>query len=167
KWQPDAQSQQGAYGLMQIMPPTAAYIGLTDPGNPVKNILAAAKYLSYLRTQIDDQAPEPDLTYLALAAYNIGIGHLNDAIKLTKQQSGDPNRWRDIRERLTQLSNSKIYPKLRNGFARGEETVQYVENIRALHDLMVWVEIHNQQMNGSFIVEHSDSVLNSAQSNSP
>ncbi|MHB8919902.1 MAG: membrane-bound lytic murein transglycosylase MltF [Halothiobacillus sp.] len=166
KWQPDAQSQQGAYGLMQIMPPTAAYVGLTDPSNPVKNILAAAKYLGYLRTQIDDQAPEPDLTYLALAAYNIGIGHLNDAIKLTKQQGGDPNRWRDIRERLTQLSNSKIYPKLRNGFARGEETAQYVENIRALHDLMVWVEIHNQQMNGSFTVDHSDSVLNSAQSNS-
>ncbi len=153
KWQPDAQSQQGAYGLMQIMPPTAAYIGLTDPGNPVKNITAAAKYLNYLRTQIDDKAPEPDLTYLALAAYNIGIGHLNDAIKLTRQQGGNPNRWRDIRERLTQLSNPKIYSKLRNGFARGEETVQYVENIRALHDLMIWVEIHNQKMNGTFRID--------------
>ncbi len=153
KWQPDALSNQGAYGLMQIMPPTAASIGLTDPGNPVKNITAAAKYLDYLRTQIDDQAPEPDLTYLALAAYNIGIGHLNDAIKLTRQQGGDPNRWRDIRERLTQLSNPKIYPKLRNGFARGEETVQYVENIRALHDLMIWVEIHNQKMNGDFAID--------------
>jgi membrane-bound lytic murein transglycosylase F len=150
KWQPDAQSQQGAYGMMQIMPPTAAYIGLTDPSNPVQNIAAAAKYLDYLRTQIDDQAPEPDLTYLALAAYNIGIGHLNDAIKLTRQQGGDPNRWRDIRERLSQLSNPKIHPKLRNGFARGEETVQYVENIRALHDLMIWVEIHNRKMNGDF-----------------
>lgn len=153
KWQPDAQSQQGAYGMMQIMPPTAAYMGLTDPGNPVQNITAAAKYLNYLRTQIDDQAPEPDLTYLALAAYNLGIGHLNDAIKLTRQQGGDPNRWRDIRERLAQLSNPKIYPKLRNGFARGEETVQYVENIRALHDLMIWVEIHNQKMNGTFRID--------------
>jgi membrane-bound lytic murein transglycosylase F len=153
KWQPDAQSQQGAYGMMQIMPPTAAYIGLTDPGNPVQNITAAAKYLDYLRTQIDDQAPNPDLTYLALAAYNIGIGHLNDAIKLTRQQGGDPNRWRDIRERLTQLSNPKIYAKLRNGNARGEETVQYVENIRALHDLMIWVEIHNQRMNGAFSID--------------
>ncbi|MBN2855392.1 MAG: membrane-bound lytic murein transglycosylase MltF [Halothiobacillaceae bacterium] len=155
KWQPDAQSQQGAYGMMQIMPPTAAYIGLTDPGNPVQNITAAAKYLDYLRSQIDDQAPEPDLTYLALAAYNIGIGHLNDAIKLTRQQGGDPNRWRDIRERLAQLSNPKIYPKLRNGYARGEETIQYVENIRALHDLMIWVEIHNQKIDGTFGIDSS------------
>ena len=150
KWQPDAQSEQGAYGMMQIMPPTAAYIGLTDPGNPVQNITAAAKYLDYLRTQINDQASEPDLTYLALAAYNIGLGHLNDAIELTREQGGDPNRWRDIRERLTQLSNPKIYAKLRNGFARGEATIQYVENIRALHDLMIWVEIHNQKINGAF-----------------
>jgi membrane-bound lytic murein transglycosylase F len=79
-----------------------------------------------------------------MAAYNVGIGHLTDAIKLTKIQGGDPNRWRDIRERLALLSNPKYYRKLRNGYARGEETIQYVENIRALHDLMIWVETqHN------------------------
>lgn len=140
KWDPEARSHMGAYGIMQITAPTAQDIGLIDPSNPVKNIMAAAKYLDQLRAMIPDNAQEPDRTYLAMAAYNIGIGHLTDAIKLTKEQGGDPNRWRDIRERLAQLSNPKIYRKLRNGYARGDETIQYVENIRALHDLMIWVE---------------------------
>jgi len=144
KWDPDARSHMGAYGIMQITAPTAQDIGLIDPSNPVKNIMAAAKYLSQLRAMIPDDAQEPDRTYLAMAAYNIGIGHLTDAIKLTKEQGGNPNRWRDIRERLAQLSNPKVYRKLRNGYARGEETIQYVENIRALHDLMIWVETQHR-----------------------
>jgi membrane-bound lytic murein transglycosylase F len=146
KWDPEARSHMGAYGIMQITAPTAQDIGLIDPANPVKNIMAAAKYLNQLRTMIPDNAPEPDRTYLAMAAYNIGIGHLTDAIKLTKAQGGDPNRWRDIRERLAQLSNPQIYRKLRNGYARGDETIQYVENIRALHDLMIWIETQHHLM---------------------
>lgn len=144
KWDPEARSHMGAYGMMQITAPTAQDIGLIDPANPVKNIMAAAKYLDQLRALIPDDAKEPDRTYLAMAAYNIGIGHLTDAIKLTKLQGGDPNRWRDIRERLALLSNPKYYRQLRNGYARGEETIQYVENIRALHDLMIWVETQHK-----------------------
>lgn len=144
KWQPDASSHQGAYGIMQIMLPTAQDLGLHDRGNPAKSIMSAAKYLSQLRTQIPEKAKEPDLTYFAIAAYNIGIGHLSDAFTLTEEQGGDPNRWQDVRERLTELSDPKIYRKLRYGYARGEETVQYVENIRALHDLMIWVGTRNE-----------------------
>lgn len=142
KWQPNAESNKGAYGIMQITPPTAQWIGLDNPGNPTENIMAAAKYLDQLRKQVDDQAPEPDRTYLAMAAYNIGIGHLNDALALTRQQGGNVDRWRDIRPRLLQLSDPAIYRKLKAGYAQGEQTVRYVENIRALHDLLIWVETH-------------------------
>ncbi|WP_407276413.1 membrane-bound lytic murein transglycosylase MltF [Halothiobacillus sp. DCM-1] len=145
KWQPNAESHKGAYGMMQITPPTAQSIGLNNPGNPTENIMAAAKYLNQLRDQVNDNAPEPDRTYLAMAAYNIGIGHLNDAITLTTQQGGNPDRWRDIRARLLQLSEPAVYRKLKAGFAQGEQTVQYVENIRALHDLLIWVELHRDQ----------------------
>lgn len=144
KWQPDATSHQGAYGLMQITLPTAQELGLHDRGDPVKSIMSAAKYLSQLRAQVPERAKEPDLTYFAIAAYNIGIGHLSDAFRLTAEQGGDPNRWQDVRDRLTELSDPKIYRKLRYGYARGEETVQYVENIRALHDLMIWVGSRNE-----------------------
>ena len=145
KWQPNAESNKGAYGMMQITPPTAQSIGLNNPGNPTENILAAAKYLDQLRDQVDDQAPEPDRTYLAMAAYNIGIGHLNDALTLTRQQGGDADRWRDVRPRLLQLSDPSVYRKLKAGYAQGEQTVRYVENIRALHDLLIWVETHQTQ----------------------
>ncbi len=145
KWQPNAESSKGAYGIMQITPPTAQSIGLNNPSNPTENIMAAAKYLDQLRDQVNDNAPEPDRTYLAMAAYNIGIGHLNDAIALTRQQGGNPDRWRDVRPRLLQLSDPAVYRKLKAGYARGAETVQYVENIRALHDLLIWVELRQGQ----------------------
>lgn len=145
KWQPNAESNKGAYGIMQITPPTAQSIGLSNPGNPTENIMAAAKYLNQLSQQLDDEAPEPDRTYLAMAAYNIGIGHLNDALALTRQQGGNPDRWRDVRARILQLSNPAVYRKLRAGYAQGEQTVQYVENIRALHDLLIWVDLHQAQ----------------------
>lgn len=164
KWNPEARSHMGAYGIMQITAPTAQEIGLIDPSNPVKNIMAAAKYLDQLRSMIPDKAKEPDRTYLAMAAYNIGIGHLTDAIKLTKAQGGDPNRWRDIRERLALLSKPKYYRKLRNGYARGKETIQYVENIRALHDLMIWVEAKHQLIgnNKASQAQHSETKASEA-----
>ena len=139
KWRPDAVSHQGAYGLMQIVLPTARDLGLTDPADPHANIMAGAKYIAQLRELVPAEATEPDRTYLALAAYNVGIGHLGDALELTRRQGGDPTQWADVRDRLPQLSEPSIYRTMRYGYARGSETVNYVENIRAFHDLMIWV----------------------------
>jgi len=144
KWQPDAVSHQGAYGLMQITLPTARELGLTDPGNPTANIMSAAKYIAQLRGLVPEEAEEPDRTYLALAAYNVGIGHLSDAIELTRHQGGDPSQWADVRTRLPQLSEPTIYRDMRYGYARGSETVNYVENIRAFHDLMIWTATRDE-----------------------
>ncbi len=139
KWEPDAVSHQGAYGLMQIVLPTARDLGLTNPANPTANIMSGAKYIAQLRDLVPENATEPDRTYLALAAYNVGIGHLRDALKLTERQGGNPTEWADVRERLPQLSDPAIYRDMRYGYAHGDETVNYVENIRAFHDLMIWV----------------------------
>jgi len=139
KWEPDAVSHQGAYGLMQITLPTARGLGLRDPTNPVRNIMSGANYIAQLRDQVPEEATEPDRTYLALAAYNVGIGHLKDALELTRDQGGDPTSWPDVRPRLLQLADPAVYRELRYGYARGSETVNYVENIRAFHDLMIWV----------------------------
>ena len=76
----DARSPVGAVGLMQITPQTAEELGLRNRRDPVQNIMSAAKYINYLRKLVPDQAHEPDLTYFALAAYNIGIGHLGDVV---------------------------------------------------------------------------------------
>lgn len=148
KWQPDAVSHQGAYGLMQITLPTARGLGLSDPGDPTRNIMAGAKYIAQLRDQIPENTAEPDRTYLALAAYNVGIGHLEDALELTRDQGGNPADWPDVRSRLLQLADPSVYRHLRYGYARGSETVNYVENIRAFHDLMIWVATRNALLAG-------------------
>ncbi|MFO7581318.1 membrane-bound lytic murein transglycosylase MltF [Guyparkeria sp.] len=149
KWQPDAVSHQGAYGLMQITLPTARGLGLSDPSDPVSNIMSGAKYIAQLRQQVPESATEPDRTYLALAAYNVGIGHLSDALQLTRAQGGSPEQWNDVRERLPQLSDPAIYRDMRYGYARGRETVNYVENIRAFHDLMIWVSTRDALLRGN------------------
>ncbi|MFP4295007.1 MAG: membrane-bound lytic murein transglycosylase MltF [Halothiobacillaceae bacterium] len=140
KWDPQARSHMGAHGLMQITLPTARELGLTNPDDPRENILAAARYLDQLRDLVAPEAPEPDRSYLALAAYNIGMGHLSEARALTKRKGADPDRWRDVRRHLPLLMKPEYYRRSRYGFARGSETVEYVENIRAFHDLMIWVE---------------------------
>lgn len=140
KWDPRARSHMGAHGLMQITLPTARELGLENPDDPQANIMAAAKYLDQLRSLVAPDAPEPDRSYFALAAYNIGMGHLSEARALTERKGANPDRWRDVRQHLPLLSQPEYYRRSRYGFARGSETVEYVENIRAFHDLMIWVE---------------------------
>jgi membrane-bound lytic murein transglycosylase F len=140
KWQPDAVSHMGAQGLMQITRPTARHIGVTNPHDPASSINGAAAYLAQLRGMIPADTPEPDRTLLAVAAYNVGIGHLRDALVVTGEHGMNPRRWKDVRLHLPLLSDPKCYRKVRHGYARGGETVRYVENVRAFHDLMIWMD---------------------------
>jgi len=79
-----------------------------------------------------------DRLWLALAAYNIGLGHLRDAQKLTRQLGGNPYRWADIKKYLPLLKKKKWYSKTHYSAARGDETVDYVDSVRAYDDLMKW-----------------------------
>ena len=88
--------------------------------------------------KIPERIPEPDRTWLGLAAYNVGLGHLEDARKLTQQNGGNPNKWVDVKKNLPLLSKEKWFKKLRYGYARGREPVSYVENVRSYYDILVW-----------------------------
>ena len=77
-------------------------------------------------------------TRLALAAYNVGIGHVNDAQILTEKSGGDPTQWTDVKQKLPLLSQQKWYRQTRYGYARGHEPVKYVENIRSYYDILRW-----------------------------
>ncbi|MGL4209136.1 MAG: lytic transglycosylase domain-containing protein [Candidatus Adiutrix sp.] len=63
---PNAVSQSGAVGLMQLMPATARAMGITDLTDPHSNITAGVKYIKLLLGRFDDDER------LALAAYNCG-----------------------------------------------------------------------------------------------
>ena len=82
---------------------------------------------------------------MALAAYNVGYGHLTDARKLTKLDGGDSSRWMDVKDYLPRLSQKRYYKNTRHGYARGNEPVSYVQNIRRYFDVLVWNETNNNK----------------------
>ncbi len=138
-WDPDAVSPTGVRGLMMLTTATASELGVEQRADPVQSIRGGALYFSRLLQRLPEGVVEPDRSWLALAAYNIGYGHLEDARIITDQQGADANSWKEVRERLPLLHNRKWYRKTRYGYARGNETIRYVENIRSYYDILVWV----------------------------
>lgn len=138
-WDPAAVSPTGVRGLMMLTSATALELGVEQRADPVQSIRGGALYFSRLLKRLPDHITEPDRSWLAMAAYNIGYGHLEDARIITQQQGTDPDSWKEVRERLPLLHNRKWYRKTRFGYARGNEVVRYVENIRSYYDILVWL----------------------------
>ena len=116
----------------------AKQVGVKDRTDPVQSVRGGAHYLVRMLKKIPARIPMPDRQWMALAGYNVGFGHLEDARRLTQSQGGDRDKWSDVRQRLPLLSQKKYYSKLRYGYARGREPVNYVGNIRNYYDLLVW-----------------------------
>jgi membrane-bound lytic murein transglycosylase F len=125
--------------VMMLTDDTAARVGITDRLDPRSSILGGARYLVEVRGKVPERIPEPDRTWLALAAYNIGFGHLEDARILTQRQGGNPDSWNDVRRRLPLLAQERWYTQLRHGYARGWEPVRFVDNINNYRDVLVWL----------------------------
>lgn len=138
-WDPNAISPTGVRGIMMLTRNTAQHVGIDNRLDPEKSILGGANYFRMVKDKIPERIGEPDRTWLALAAYNVGFGHLEDARILTETQGGNPDRWIDVRERLPLLSQKKWYKQTKYGYARGHEPVIYVENIRSYYDTLVWM----------------------------
>ncbi|WP_411754225.1 membrane-bound lytic murein transglycosylase MltF [Serratia sp. (in: enterobacteria)] len=129
-WNPQATSPTGVRGLMMLTRATADGLGVTDRLDPEQSIQGGALYLQRLMEKVPDTVPEDERIWFALAAYNMGWGHMLDARKLTKNQQGNPDSWVDVKQRLPMLSQKRYYPSLTYGYARGREAYNYVENIR-------------------------------------
>jgi membrane-bound lytic murein transglycosylase F len=134
-FQPQAQSTAGAMGLMQLMPATADMLRVKDPMHPDINIRSGVRHLRYLHDSFPDAA-EPDRTYIALAAYNTGLGHVLDARKLAKEQGLDPDRWSSLVETLPLLRFRKYYSKATYGYTRGIQPIDYVKQIQIYYDIL-------------------------------
>lgn len=129
-WNPLATSATGVRGLMMLTRPTAEGLGVTDRLDPEASIQGGALYLQRLMAKIPDGVPEDERIWFALAAYNMGYGHMLDARALTRKQQGNPDSWVDVKQRLPMLSQKRYYPSTTYGYARGHEAYDYVENIR-------------------------------------
>jgi len=139
KFDPTATSPTGVRGLMMLTEDTAARVGVSDRLDPRSSIVGGARYLVEVHGKIPDRILEPDRTWLALAAYNVGFGHLEDARILTQRLGGDPDSWNDVRGRLPLLAQERWYAQLRHGYARGWEPVRFVDNIKNYRDVLVWL----------------------------
>lgn len=136
-WNPEAVSSTGVRGLMMLTRATAQEMGVTDREDPVQSIFAGAGYLYRIYERLPEQIREPERIWFALAAYNIGMGHLEDARRLTEQHGKDPNLWSEVSEYLPLLSKKQWFSQTRHGYARGSEPVRYVQNIRRYLDIIL------------------------------
>lgn len=137
-WNKDAKSFTGVRGLMMLTNKTAKDLGIKDRTDPQQSIEGGARYFVQMHKRLPKGITEPDRTWMALAAYNVGLGHLEDARVITQRQGGDPNLWEDVKKRLPLLAKRKYYSKTKHGYARGWEPVTYVERIRNYHKILVW-----------------------------
>ncbi|MFT4874192.1 membrane-bound lytic murein transglycosylase MltF [Congregibacter sp.] len=137
-WDPKATSRTGVRGMMMLTLATAEEMDVDDRTDPAESLRGGARYFKKLRRRLPDDILEPDRSWLALAAYNIGMGHLEDARVLTQRRGGDPHLWRDIMDTLPLLQEPQHYRTLRYGYARGLEAVRYVQNIRHYYNILRW-----------------------------
>jgi membrane-bound lytic murein transglycosylase MltF len=138
KWQAWAESADGAQGVMMLTGETATELGVTDRSDPRQNILAGARYFVQVRAKIPARIPEPDRTWFALAAYNVGYGHLEDARVLAQARGGSPDQWSDVRAALPLLAEEEHYVRARHGYARGWEPAQLVDKVQTFLKLLEW-----------------------------
>ena len=142
-WRADVTSPTGVKGLMMLTTGTAKQLGIKDRTDPAQSIKGGALYFKQRLKKIPTRVSEPDRTWFALASYNVGFGHLEDARILTQKRNKNPDKWLDVKESLPLLSQKKWYKQTRHGYARGKEPVRYVENIRSYYDLLIWLTEEN------------------------
>lgn len=137
-WRPHAVSHTGVRGMMMLTRATAEHLGVAERTDPEQSIMGGAMYLRQLIDKVPEDITEPDRTWIAVASYNVGFGHVQDARQIAKTRGHDPDSWVDIKATLPLLSKRHWYKKTRYGYARGWEPVRYVENIRSYYDILVW-----------------------------
>jgi membrane-bound lytic murein transglycosylase F len=115
-------------------------MGISDRLDARQSILGGAKYLILLKDTLPDRIAEPDRTWLALAAYNQGIGHLEDARRIAHAKGMNPDSWADVKQTLPLLARGGFEKFTKYGYARGGEAVIFVESIRSYYDILLRLE---------------------------
>ena len=165
-WNPDATSPTGVRGMMMLTKDTAERMKITDRTDPEQSIKAGSEYLHWLIEQIPDSINNDDRIWFALAAYNMGLGHLLDARRLTKSLGGNADNWLDVKKNLPLLAEKRYYTNLKYGYARGYEAVQYVENIRRyMNSIMNYYRVQQNQSDKNEDVNNNSSTDSPAEEN--
>lgn len=135
-WDTYSTSPTNVRGLMMLTETTADKMGVSNRLDPSQSIMAGAKYLLLLKDELPERIPEPDRTWLALASYNVGLAHLEDARILAQRMKLNPDAWADVKKTLPLLNQYQHYADLKFGFARGGAAVIFVESIRTYYKIL-------------------------------
>lgn len=146
RWRKDAVSYTGVRGLMMLTQNTAKEVGIKNRQDPIESITGGAKYFRKLLNKLSDEIKTDEKIFYAMAAYNLGYGHVKDAMILAQDQDLNPYQWSQISPVLLQLSRSKYYKKTKYGYARGWEAVKYVKNIRHYYDILVFLDSQDREI---------------------
>lgn len=160
-WNPRAVSPTGVRGIMMLTLNTAKSLGVSNRLDPEQSILGGARYLAKTLSRIPERIVDPTRTWLALAAYNVGLGHLEDARIITSNQGKDPDSWTHVKEHLPLLAKKEWYRNTRYGYARGWEPVRYVENVRTYYELLVRItepELLQDNISSELVGKRSNSM---------
>jgi membrane-bound lytic murein transglycosylase F len=130
---PKVKSWAGAFGLMQLMPETAAHFGVNNQSSPESQIKAGVKFIKWLNKQLKDSiTDDQERIKFILASYNVGLGHIHDARRLARKYGKDPNIWDgNVDFFLLHKSDPKYYDRflVKSGYCRGEETCSFVKEV--------------------------------------
>ena len=137
-WDPGAVSYTGVRGMMMLTTPTAKDLGIENREDLMQSLRGGARYFKDLLRRLPARIEEPDRSWLALAAYNIGLAHLEDGRVITQRQGGDPDLWSDVMQHLPKLEQKAHHTTVKHGYARGREAVRYVQNIRHYYNVLQW-----------------------------
>ncbi|WP_454904892.1 membrane-bound lytic murein transglycosylase MltF [Aggregatibacter sp.] len=161
-WNPDATSPTGVRGIMMLTKDTAEHMKIQDRTDPEQSIKAGSEYLHWLLEQMPTSINDEERIWFALAAYNMGLGHLLDARRLTKNLGGNPDNWLDVKKNLPLLAEKRYYSNLKYGYARGYEAFQYIENIRRyMNSIVNYYRV--QQNQSEKLTQESDNEIKNAE----
>lgn len=155
-WNPKAVSSTGVRGMMMLTQSTAESLGVTNRLDPEQSIRGGTQYLRSMVDRMPSTIPEKERIWFALAAYNMGIGHLWDARSLAKKLGKNPDLWSDLLQILPLLSEEEYYADLKYGEGKGYQAIHFVTSIQQYYVSLVGylVEKENRQKN----IEHKNTL---------
>jgi membrane-bound lytic murein transglycosylase F len=152
-WNPKAKSFTGVRGLMMLTNRTAKMLGVKNRLDPKESIMGGTKHLKEMIKLVPKDVEGEDRIKFALAAYNIGMGHIHDARSLATRLGFKKNVWSDFKIILPLLSQKRYYRTLKYGYARGTEPVKYVEAIYNYKDIL---EKFEEEKNQELLMQESN-----------
>ena len=132
KFDEKAESWVGAKGLMQLTDISMRQFDIENPFSPEENLEGGMRHLKWLEDYWEEKIPdEKERIKFIFGSYNIGQGHVMDAIRLAKKFGKNSENWDDVSYYLIQKSKSEFYndPVVSFGYCRGTEAVKYVNEI--------------------------------------